>query len=143
MAVIAERRYSDAIHPLHATFVAGTMPLFLGATLSDLAYGRTFEIQWSNFSSWLIVGGLILSAIAVLFALADLFRARTRAPGIGIYFILLLATWVVGFFNALWHARDAWAMMPGGLILSVISTIMACVVTWLAMRRPHVRGVAV
>lgn len=143
MAVIIERRYSDAIHPLHATFIAGTIPLFLGAALSDLAYGRTFEIQWSNFASWLIVGGLIFASLAILFALVDLLRAHRRAPGIGIYFILLLATWVVGFFNALMHARDAWAMMPAGLVLSVITTLLACIVTGLGMRRPRVEGAVI
>jgi Predicted membrane protein len=140
MAVVIERRYSDAIHPMHATFVAGTIPLFLGATLCDLAYGRTFEIQWSNFASWLVVGGLIFTTLSILCALADLFRAHKRAPGIGVYFVLLLGLWVLGFFDALMHARDAWAMMPGGLVMSALTTVLACVVTWLAMRRPRIEG---
>ena len=38
MAVIVERRYSTVIHPLHAVLLAGTVPLFLGAALSDAAY---------------------------------------------------------------------------------------------------------
>ena len=48
-----------SIHPLHAALLAGTVPLFLGALLSDIAYARTYEIQWANFASWLIVGGLV------------------------------------------------------------------------------------
>src|SRR5690554_5241911 len=46
MAVIVEHRYSEAIHPLHAVLLAGTIPLFLGALISDITYGRTFHIQW-------------------------------------------------------------------------------------------------
>src|SRR5690606_14347063 len=48
-----------AIHPIHAVFLAGIIPLFAGALLSDIAYYRTYEIQWQNFASWLIAGGQI------------------------------------------------------------------------------------
>ncbi len=37
-----------------------------------------------------------------------------------VYLTLLLATFVVGFFNALVHAKDGWATMPTGLILSAV-----------------------
>lgn len=140
MAVVVQYRYSEAIHPLHAVFLSGAASLFLGALLSDLAYAKSYEIQWSNFASWLIVGGLIFAAIALIFAVVDLCRASRRAPGIGLYFLLLLATWVVGFFSALMHARDAWAMMPGGLILSAITTVLACLATWLGFRTPRFVG---
>jgi uncharacterized membrane protein len=33
----------------------------------------------------------------------------------------------VEFFNALMHARDAWASMPGGLVLSVIGTVLVAI----------------
>lgn len=134
MAVITEHRYSSIIHPIHAVLLAGTIPLFLGALLSDWAYASSYHIQWNNFASWLIVGGLFFSGIALLFAIVDLCRASRRAPGIGLYVLLLLATWVVGFFNALWHARDAWASMPAGLVLSIICALLACVATWMGFR---------
>ncbi len=141
MAVIIERRYSEAIHPFHAIVLAGIIPLFLGAALSDWAYYSTYEIQWSNFASWLIVGGLVFSGLALVLALVDLARFRRSARGVGLYFLVLLATWVVGFFNALMHARDAWAAMPGGLILSVITTLLALLATWLAFCTPRTGGV--
>lgn len=134
MAVVVDYRYSEAINPLHAVFTAGTVPLFLGALLADIAYSRTYEIQWSNFASWLIVGGLIFASLALLFALVDVFRVHRRSRGFGLYFLLLLATWVLGFFNALMHARDAWAIMPTAVILSVVTTLAACVATGIAMR---------
>src|SRR5690242_11872355 len=43
------------IHPLHAMLVALPLPMFLGALFSDLAYTRTFQVQWLNFASLLIV----------------------------------------------------------------------------------------
>lgn len=141
MNQIFEHRHYLTVYPLHAVFLAGTIPLFLGAALSDVAYARSFDIQWSNFASWLIVGGLIFGAIALVFAIVDLFRPELRARGSIPYFVILLAMWVVGFFNALMHARDAWAVMPTGLVLSVIVTVLACVATWLGFRTPRVKGV--
>lgn len=119
----------STLHPLHAVLLAGTLPLFAGALLSDIAYAGSYEIQWSNFASWLIAGGLLLGAVVLLWSLVDLLRGRGgRALA---YFLLVLATWVLGFFNALVHARDAWAAMPAGLVLSVIVLLLACAATWL------------
>jgi uncharacterized membrane protein len=138
VAVVVERRYSQVIHPLHAVLLAGTIPLFLGAALGDAAYGASYEIQWKNFASWLLVGGLALAAIALLFAIVDLLRADRRARGIVPYALLLLATCVVGLLDALMHARDAWASMPAGLALSVVVTVLAGVATWSGFRRPRI-----
>lgn len=117
------------IHPLHAILLAFPFPLFLGALVSDIAYWNTSQIQWSNFSSWLIAGGLLGGGFALLWALVDLFRRRTiRAV---IYFLLLLVMWVLGFINALVHAKDAWAIMPESLYLSAIATLLAFLAAWI------------
>jgi uncharacterized membrane protein len=99
--------------------LAGTIPLFLGVLLSDMAYASSHEIQWKNFASWLIVGGLVFGGFALLWAFIGLFRAG-RGRWSVLYFLLLLAVWVLGFINALVHAKDAWASMPESLILSAI-----------------------
>ena len=49
-------RYSQPIHPVHAVLASSALPLFLGALLSDWAYSSSYEIQWTNFASWLIAG---------------------------------------------------------------------------------------
>jgi uncharacterized membrane protein len=112
--------------------LAFPLPLFLGALLSDLAYWSSIHVQWANFSSWLIAGGLLGGAFALLWALVDLFRHR-RSDGRrrGAYFVVLLVMWVLGFINALVHAKDAWATMPEGLILSAVTTLLALVAAWM------------
>lgn len=119
-------------NPVHAVLLASTLPLFLGALLSDLAYGSTYEIQWTNFASWLIVGALVFAGSALLWALVDLLRAdvRWRRQSL-LYFLLLFATFIIGFVNALVHAKDAWATMPEGLVLSVIVTVLALATVWI------------
>lgn len=135
-----EHRYSLAVYPLHAVFLAGTIPLFLGAALTDSAYVSSFHIQWSNFSSWLLVGGMIFATIALLFAIIDLFRPHRRVRSLVLYTVLLLVTWILGFINSLIHAQDAWASMPTGLILSVIITVLACIATWMGFCAPRIGG---
>ena len=135
-----EDRYSLAIYPLHAVFLAGTIPLFLGAALSDFAYVSSFHIQWSNFSSWLIVGGMVFATIALLFSIIDLFRPRRRVRSLVLYTVLLLVAWILGFINSLIHAQDAWESMPTGLILSVVVTVLVCVATWLGFCAPRFGG---
>jgi len=110
----------------HAFLLAAALPLFLGALLCDLAYRSSYELQWSNFAAWLMAGGLVFAGIALALALVDLFRGGGR--GIG-YFLLLLATFAAGFINSLVHARDAWAVMPTGLWLSVLVVLLAIATT--------------
>jgi uncharacterized membrane protein len=120
------------LHPLHAILLAFPFPLFLSALLSDLAYWSSFHVQWANFSSWLIAGGLLVGTFAVLWALVELFRRGTARKGRSIvYFVVLLAMWGLGFVNALVHAKDAWATMPEGLYLSAITTLLALVAAWI------------
>lgn len=133
MTVTANPVYRSTPGPLHAILLAGTVPLFLGALLSDIAYFKTFQIQWSNFASWLIAGGLVFCGLALLFALVNLIRAEHKAGRPLVYFLLLLGTWVLGLINAFEHAKDAWAVMPSGLILSVIVTVLSVVSAWVGL----------
>src|SRR5690554_3559762 len=136
MAHTTDTRHAPALHPVHAVLVAGTIPLFAGAALSDFAYLRSYQIQWQNFASWLIAGGLVLAGIALVFALSGLVPARRTRAGV-LYLLVLAATFIIGFFNALHHARDAWASMPGGLVLSVIVTVLAIAATWIGFCPPR------
>lgn len=122
--------YRSVPGPLHAILLGGTVALFLGALLNDIAYYNTYQIQWSNFASWLIAGGLLFCGLAGLFAIANLLRANPKAGRPVVYLLLLLVTWVLGLINAFVHAKDAWAAMPTGLVLSVIVTLLAVVAAW-------------
>lgn len=118
-------------HPLHAILLGGSLTLFIATLLSDLAYSSSAEIQWKNFSSWLLVGALVLGGFALLWAAIGLFRMRERGGVKLFYPLVLLAAWIAGFINALVHAKDAWASMPDAVVLSVITTILIALATWL------------
>ncbi|EZP68124.1 DUF2231 domain-containing protein [Pseudomonas sivasensis] len=131
--------YRPTPGPLHATLLAGTVPLFLGALLSDIAYTQTYQIQWANFASWLIAGALVFGGFALLFALVNLLRAERKAGQPTRYVLLLLATWILGLVNAFQHAKDAYASMPTGLVLSAIVMLLTLAATWTGLRSGGVK----
>lgn len=111
---------------MHAVIASSSVPLFLGALLSDWAYASSHQIQWLNFAAWLIAGGLLISGPALLWGAADVLRSSANRHRRGlIYLTLLLATFVVGSVDALVHAKDGWAAMPAGLILSAVVVVLA------------------
>jgi uncharacterized membrane protein len=121
------------LHPLHAALLAGSVPLFLGVLLTDIAYFNTYEIQWKNFASWLLVGALVFCGLTMLCALIALIRVGWRTRPNAIYLLLLLAAFILGLVNAFVHAGDAWASMPGGLVLAAIDTVLVLAATWLGL----------
>jgi uncharacterized membrane protein len=126
-----ETLHRPSIHPLHAFLLGGALCFFASGLLSDWAYFSIHEIQWKNFASWLIIGGLLLGGFALLWAFIDLVRAHPRRSQRVLYFVLLLAVWILGFVNELVHAKDAFASMPEGLIISAITTVLMTVATWI------------
>lgn len=129
----AAQDYRDPLHPLHAVLVSSALPLFIGTLLSDWAYSATYEVQWTNFASWLNAGALVFVGLALVWAIVDSLRADTnRHRGKWIHVGLLAATFVIGFINSLVHAKDAWAAMPAALILSLICLVLALAAAWTA-----------
>jgi uncharacterized membrane protein len=141
VADVDDRFNLRVLHPIHGVLLGSTVPLFLGGLLSDYAYSSSYEIQWANFASWLIAGGLVFAGFALLWAVINLLRAHRRDKLALAYPLLLLVTWVLGFFNSLVHAKDAWASMPDGLVLSAIVVLLACATTWIGFAKFGVGGV--
>jgi len=125
------REYS--LNPSRALLLGFPLALFLGALLSDIAYYRSYEIQWANFAAWLIAGALVFAAVVLLIALIDFFRQREGRARPTILMVLVGAMWILGFINALIHARDGWASMPTGLVLSVIVALLALAAAWVGL----------
>lgn len=121
----------QALHPVHVFLLGGAACFYVSGFFSDWAYFHTLEIQWKNFASWLIMGGLVFSGVAIVFAVAGLLRVDGGRGTRVIYLVLLLAAWGTSLVNELIHAKDAWASMPEGLVLSAVVAIASIVATWL------------
>ncbi len=138
--VTAGPAYRSPPGRLHTILLAGSVPLFLGALLNDIAYYQSYQIQWSNFASWLLAGAELFCGLALLFALIKLVRAQRKGGYPLTYFLLLLATFVLGLIDCFQHAKDAWAVMPAGLVLSAIVFLLSCLAAWVGLT-PRAGGV--
>lgn len=118
------------LHPLHALLLGFPISLFSAAVVTDIAYLRTSEIQWSNFSAWLIVGGLVFGGLVGLWAIADLIRVwRRMGRGRAVAYVVALAgMWILALVNAFQHSRDGWSSVgAAGLALSILSGLLALI----------------
>ena len=135
-----------ARHPIHSVLSAFPMVCFVGTLLTDLAYWRTAEMMWADFSAWLLSVGLIIGVLAACAGLVDFFGNRLiRAQAaawphlIGNAVVLVLA-----FFNLLIHTRDAWtSVVPVGLILSILTVLILPITGWLGWTMVYRHGVGV
>jgi uncharacterized membrane protein len=110
--------------------------------VTDLAYAASAEMMWLDFSSWLLLAGLIAGGLAGALLLVELVRvgAARRGP-FGLHFTLLLSAWIVEVLNSFIHARDGWtAVVPTGLALSVLAVLLALAAGWFWQAVPRRRS---
>ena len=125
-------------HPVHIVLLVSTLPLCLGALICDWAYSTTYQVQWVNFASWLIAGALVFLGAALVWTVIDALRSDApRGRAKWVFVGLIGMTFLVGFINALVHAKEAGATMPAGLVLSVITLILAAASIWHGFAGPR------
>lgn len=99
---------------------------FVAALIFDIIYARSAEVMWGKGAAWLIVFGLLFAVIPRLINLVQVWvtgrRYSTNADKLD--FWLNLVAIVAAIFNAFVHSRDAYAVVPAGLWLSVCTVIL-------------------
>ena len=124
-------------HPLYPALLPIPILCFVGALLTDLAYVASSEMMWLDFSAWLLLAGLIGGGVAGALLIVELVRARDRRA-LSTHLLLLLAAWIVEVFNSFIHARDGWtAVVPTGLCLSIIASVLALLAGWFWQSAHH------
>lgn len=127
-AHIPIRPYKASLRSIPLHFSAAC---FTGALIADIAYSRSAEMTWANFSAWLLTAGLLLGGLAGLGLIVDLIRGRFRFLGGAalIYVLGCIAVFAVSLLNALIHSRDGWtSVVPTGLGLSIAAFLLMIVV---------------
>lgn len=120
-------------HPLHPMLVPFPIACFVGTLITDIAYWRTANMQWSNMSAWMLTVGLIVALFAVIAGFIDFLGDRRIRD--------LRAVWIhaggnavaliLAIFNAFIHTRDAYtSVVPTGLILSALVVLILLVTGW-------------
>lgn len=133
-------------HPLHAALAPVPIVCFAGALFSDIAYWRSAEMMWADFSAWLLSVGVVVGSLAAIAGLVDLaanplIRRQRAAWRHTLGSVVALA---LGVSNMLVHTRDAWtSVVPIGLALSIATVVVMIVTGWLGRPLDYDRGVGV
>ena len=119
---------------------------FSGALLTDLAYVRTTNIMWADFSAWLLAAGMAGGGVAAAAGLVIWLVGRRRNPTPWRVWSVMIGsglTLVIALFNNFMHSRDAWtSVMPMGLALSLATVLAMLGTAWLAVGSTHPQAAA-
>ncbi len=119
-------------HPVYPILLPIPILCFWGALITDLAYVGTTNMLWLDFSSWLLLAGLIAGGLAGALLIVELVRTwHSRGTFLSLHFVALLSAWIVEVLNSFIHARDGWtAVVPTGLTLSIIAALLSAAAGW-------------
>jgi uncharacterized membrane protein len=99
---------------------------FVAALIFDIIYSKTAVMLWDKGAAWLIIFGLLFAVVPRLVNLTQVWitsrRTATRTGKLD--FWLNLFAIIVAIVNAFVHSRDAYAVVPTGLLLSVCTVIL-------------------
>ena len=99
---------------------------FVAALIFDIIYSETAVMLWDKSAAWLIVFGLLFAVVPRLVNLTQVWftsrRTATRTDKLDFWLNLLAI--VVAIVNAFVHSRDAYAVVPTGIWLSVCTVIL-------------------
>lgn len=110
---------------------------FTAAWIFDILYLKSFQIMWTDAASWLIAIGLVLAIVPRLINLVQVWITQRplATAAVKIHFWLWLVAIVLAIFNAFVHSRDAYAVVPLGVILSTaVVALMLIANVQLALR---------
>lgn len=98
---------------------------FVGTLIFDISYAITRNVFWGKGAAWLVTAGLIIAIVPRLLNLGHVWLQKRRAVSRieRIDFWLNLIAIVAAVVNAFVHSRDAYAMVPENVILSVITVV--------------------
>lgn len=126
------------IHPTYRSKFATTVfdllnpipyGLFVGTLIFDIAYAITRNVFWGKGAAWLVTAGLLFAIIPRFINLGHVWLP-SRYPSTQsekFDFWLNLVGIVAAIFNAFVHSRDAYAMVPLNVILSVVTVVLLSV----------------
>ena len=122
------------MHPIHPMLVPFPIVCFVGTLVTDIAYWATAEMQWANFSAWLLFAGLIMGGLAAIAGLIDFLSSRLirGLPYAWLHMVGNVIVMLLALFNAFVHSRDAWtSVVPTGLVLSALTVLVMLCTGWL------------
>lgn len=98
---------------------------FVAVLIFDIIYARSADILWMKSAAWLVSMGLLFAIIPRLINLYYVWFGKNRTTvAVKIDFWLNLLGIIAAIVNAFVHSRDAYAVIPDAVWLSV-ATVLA------------------
>lgn len=124
---------SFAGHPIHPMLIPFPIAFFVGTFVSDLIYWQTNIPAWAAATPWLLGAGLVMAALAAVMGLIDVFGDQQIRQ--------LSTTWwhaganvlvvLIELYNLfLRYQEGPSAIVPNGLVLSLIATLLLVFSGW-------------
>ena len=126
MNVRDERRRSAIAKGIYGLLNPIPFGCFVAALIFDFLYSKTAVMLWDKGAAWLIVFGLLFAVVPRLVNLTQVWISsrRTATPADKLDFWLNFFAIVLAIFNAFVHSRDAYAVVPNGLRLSIFTVVL-------------------
>jgi uncharacterized membrane protein len=121
-------------HPIHPMIVPFPIAFLVGTLVSDFVFASNGDPFWAMMSKWLLVGALVMAAVAAVLGLTDFASIkRAREGSVG---WLHMGGNVIAVLLSLFSLIHRWndpvvGVMPTGLTISVIVTGILLVTGWL------------
>jgi uncharacterized membrane protein len=98
---------------------------FVAVLIFDIIYAKTANVMWVKSAAWLVSIGLVFAIIPQLINLGRTWfgKRRIRTTGVTVNFWLNVVGIVAALFNAFVHSRDAYAVIPAAVWLSIITVL--------------------
>lgn len=136
-------RHSAPAVAIYALLNPIPLGFFVAAWIFDIIYINSTEILWTRGASWLIAMGLVLAIIPRLINLVQVWVGThyPQTSAVKIHFWLYALAIVLEIFNAFIHSRDAYAVVPAGVVLSTLAVgLMVIANVQLALRDRTIHG---
>jgi uncharacterized membrane protein len=101
----------------------------VAALIFDVLYVRTGGLLWDKSAAWLIAFGLVFAIIPRLINLVRVWiTLRNTSLAIDkLDFWLNLLAIAAAIVNAFVHSRDAYGVVPTGVVLSACTVLLLCI----------------
>jgi uncharacterized membrane protein len=139
-------RAAIAGHPIHPLLVTFPIAFLVGVLGTDIGYWLTRDPFWAKTSIVLLGAGLVTGVIAAITGMVDFISiSRVREHNAGWIHLIgnLIALALSGVSLALRWSRPSTAVLPTGIILSVIVATVLGVTGWFGAELIYRHKVAV
>jgi len=124
-----ERRRSAVANAVYGLLNPIPFGFFVAGLVFDVVYAKTGTTLWGKGAAWLIALGLVFAVIPRLVNLTQVWitsrRVSTGADHVD--FWLNVVAIVAAVLNAFVHTRDAYAIVPAAVWLSVLTVTLIAV----------------